>query len=119
MLTTEPTPNDTTPNDTTLADTTLNDTTLADTTPADTTPNATTQVPPLTVAQKVGIAVGVGAPASMGLCALIWTYCGDILDCMPTIFTGGDDEEDEEDEDDSDAEEERQGTAPGGQVAEV
>ena len=90
-----------------MADTTL-DTTLADTTPADTPPADTPPVPVLTVVQKVGIAVGVGAPASLGVCALIWTYCGDILDCVPTLLPGGGSEEDEEVEDDSDTEEERQ-----------
>ena len=44
----------------------------------------------------MGIAVGVAASAGLGIGALICKYCGDFLDCMPTVFTGGDSKRPEE-----------------------
>ena len=46
------------------------------------------------MAQKVGIAVGVAAPVSLGICAVIWKYCGGFLDCVTTVFSGGDKKDD-------------------------
>ena len=71
------------------------------------------------MAQKAGIALGVAAPISLGVCAIVWTYCKDFLECtgcMPTIYTGGGNEEEEEEE--PDAEEEKRGSVSDEEVVE-
>ena len=37
----------------------------------------------------MGIALGVAAPFSLGICAVIFTYCGDFLECVAKVFSGG------------------------------